>query len=779
MIATIPNALLLLHILTMAALKAAVVLALASILTSCMRHFSAAARHLVWTLTLAVAFLLPIVAALTPAWRLALLPASATTTSAVDSPSQAFVLSPSTEHGPHVGQSSQHIQPEPHEATPVNAISPATIITPQTPAVVALPTPAHHYHLASWILFAWFVGAALVAIGWIAGVTAASRLAAFAMPVRSGPLFEAVDAIQAELGIQRGINVRVGGSVAMPMTFGLFRPILLLPNEALVWSSNKIRSVLLHELAHVKRHDCATQLLSQGVCAIYWFNPLAWLAAARLRAERERACDDVVLREGAEPTGYAQLLLSLAVKGQQRFGYPVTAAMARRSGLRQRVLCILDPEVHRQSVNPWAARSLVLLVAMLLIPLASVRIGSRSAHAQASPPATQPLVATSQPITAADLIRKIRQDEGWIDSVKSFRVRLQDTWTHPDKKPGESGMLELGFDQQRLYEAYEMPVDARVSVWDGTRAWGYERDHRLLELGTINGKPITGKDFYYLRGSMGEPMMLSELAYFRAGMRRPWWRKGMREGPGEAISFGLPPDFHITGETTFRGKKCYEVSRDLRMDVFYVGIDDQHLYGIEELEWPLVKDSQNQWVWAKDPRDGGVLKQFGKEVGQTFQDFEQAYKWIDGLPADQRKPMHARISVLRRPLARPSTLFWYEDYKELGPGYWFPMLQGYDLWDTRPGKLGDPPESSRAEKVLEISVDQPLPEQWFVQDWKEGVPVQDSSHKPYLMYFYKKHFTTQEWQTVLDEGNKREADRQAEVDRTEPVVGKPAPELPE
>jgi len=92
MIATIPNALLLLHILTMAALKAAVVLALASILTSCMRHFSAAARHLVWTLTLAVAFLLPIVAALTPAWRLALLPASATTTSAVDSPSQAFVL---------------------------------------------------------------------------------------------------------------------------------------------------------------------------------------------------------------------------------------------------------------------------------------------------------------------------------------------------------------------------------------------------------------------------------------------------------------------------------------------------------------------------------------------------------------------------------------------------------------------------------------------------------------------------------------------------------------
>lgn len=427
------------------------------------------------------------------------------------------------------------------------------------------------------------------------------------------------------------------------------------------------------------------------------------------------------------------------------------------------------PPSKAQESDRFAARSLVLLAAMLLIPLASVHIGSRSARAQASAPLIQPLIAVSQPITAADLIRKIRQDENWIDNVKSFRVRLQDTWTHADNRPAESGTVELGFDEQRLYTHSEMPDDARVSVWDGTRAWGYERDHRLLELGTINGKPVTGNDFYFLQASRrhisGE--MLVDLAYFRAGMRHSWWRSGMREGPGEAISFGLPPDFHTIGETTFRGKKCYELRRDLRVDIFYVGIDDQHLYGIQELTWAR----------AKDPREDGIARQFAREVGLSFENLDEAYKWVYSLPDDQKKLMEAKLLDFRRPLARPATLFWYEKYEQLGPGYWFPMLQGYDNWDWEKAKLGDPPESSRTEKVLGISVKQPLPEQWFVQDWKEGVPVQDSSHNPYLTYFYKKHFTSEEWQAILDKANQKAADHQAQADRKESVVGKPAPEF--
>ena len=87
---------------------------------------------------------------------------------------------------------------------------------------------------------------------------------------------------------------------------------LLVPAEAEAWPDERRRLVLLHELAHVRRWDWLTQLVAHVACAMYWFNPLVWLAARQMRIERERACDDLVLASGAKASDYAQELLALA-----------------------------------------------------------------------------------------------------------------------------------------------------------------------------------------------------------------------------------------------------------------------------------------------------------------------------------------------------------------------------------------------------------------------------------------------------------------------------------
>src|SRR6185503_13599152 len=115
-----------------------------------------------------------------------------------------------------------------------------------------------------------------------------------------------------QLGVRQPVRLERSAQATMPLTWGAWRPILLLPAEADNWSPARRRMVLLHELAHIRRWDWLTQMLAHAACAVYWFNPLVWLAARQMRIERERACDDLVLAAGAKASDYAEELLALS-----------------------------------------------------------------------------------------------------------------------------------------------------------------------------------------------------------------------------------------------------------------------------------------------------------------------------------------------------------------------------------------------------------------------------------------------------------------------------------
>jgi TonB family protein len=170
-----------------------------------------------------------------------------------------------------------------------------------------------------------------------------------------------------------------------PLVTGILRPAILLPEDSLTWQPARRRAVLAHELAHVRRRDPAILLVAHAATVIYWFHPLCWLAAARLRMESERACDDAALRIGLSPSGYAGQLLDLA----RLFDPQPAIPMATTSHLESRVKSILDPFVNRSFAagRTWLAAALV--AAAIVAPLTVLRLDAQAPGRGGGAPSVQ------------------------------------------------------------------------------------------------------------------------------------------------------------------------------------------------------------------------------------------------------------------------------------------------------------------------------------------------------------------------------------------------------
>ena len=341
-----------------AVVKASLILLAAALTSLILRRASAALRHLVWTLALCSALLLPVVSLALPKWQLQLV------TIAPPAPS---VESPVAVAAPFPA---------------VEAPRPGRAGTAKTGTAPAVPTVARAAWLPSisWqsaFLGIWLLGAAAI-LGRIAvGLVAVRFLSRRTQLITDAEWLPMAMDLAEEMGVNRRLRFLRSGRASMPVATGLFRPSVIMPAEADTWSESRLRVVLLHELAHVKRRDCLTHVLAQAACAFYWFNPLAWLAVKRARAERERACDDLVLACGTRGSEYADLLLEMArVLRGDRFPALLggaSLAMAHRSQLEGRLMAILDPRVPRSGLTRARALAVVTVAFCMVAPLAALQ----------------------------------------------------------------------------------------------------------------------------------------------------------------------------------------------------------------------------------------------------------------------------------------------------------------------------------------------------------------------------------------------------------------------
>ncbi|HEU4455461.1 MAG TPA: M56 family metallopeptidase [Longimicrobium sp.] len=350
-----------------AALKATVVLLGALAATRLMRRRTAAARHLVWVVALAGVLALPALAAVLPAWKALPLPAFLRPVPTAPAPS----VDPAH---PALREHAGTDAPAPH---PAEAASESSAPLSSSPSSSFVPTESGRAPLPfDWrmaLLAVWGIGGGLLLARLAYGLARVAWIERRATEITDEAWVGITDRLTRRLRVGRMVTLLREAHASVPMTWGIVRPVVLLPAEADAWDDERRTVVLAHELAHVRRWDTATQWIAHLALAVFWFHPLVWTAARRMREERERACDDAVLALGTRPVRYADHLLDIVRSLGQSEGPAAALAMARRSQFEGRLLAILDGATPRGGVSRGLGLAALAVAAIAVVPLAALR----------------------------------------------------------------------------------------------------------------------------------------------------------------------------------------------------------------------------------------------------------------------------------------------------------------------------------------------------------------------------------------------------------------------
>jgi beta-lactamase regulating signal transducer with metallopeptidase domain len=329
---------------------------------------------------------------------------------------------------------------------------------------VSLPLDAFVAHPVPVFAATWLIGFLIVVGRCVLGHIAVARLVSRARPVSSLEWRETIDDALDTIRISRGVSVLISEDIAGPVTSGALRPVVLLPADAAMWLEERRRVVVVHEFAHIARFDYVGQLVATIACALFWFHPLAWFAAARLRSEAEHAADDCVLIAGTSGVSYASHLLDLArVDRSPHLSAAVAVGMVRASRLEGRFRAMLDATRSRSMLSPRFQALATSLTLAAMVPFAGLRAVVHGPRLLRAPFPTPPVVA-EQVIAAPDSVI-----EKTIDASRGDRLVL-------DLETGGNIVLR-GWDEPRV----RMRALLAGDDWRDTRV-SLERTGRGLRL---------------------------------------------------------------------------------------------------------------------------------------------------------------------------------------------------------------------------------------------------------------------------------------------------------
>jgi beta-lactamase regulating signal transducer with metallopeptidase domain len=362
-------------------------------------------------------------------------------------------------------------------ALPVFRGAASTASSSRAASVAAITLPGS-WALGVFAIWAVVASLALARVG--VGLWQLRRLRASCTPVDAAALDPVLRAALQGVQKLRSVQLCQSDRLPVPTAIGFLQPVVVIPGWAMrELSTAELNSILIHELAHLRRWDDWTNLVQQLLKALLFFHPAVWWIENKLALEREMACDDAVLAETANPRGYAQCLISMAEKSFLRRGLALAqAAVNRMHQTSLRVSQILDlnrsraTRVWKPALYSVAAFSVVCLVSLSHAP-------ELVAFEDPMPDAA---VASAKPASSTPVSDKGFVEKQAVATEASFRApTIQHTVSHRIRE-GTSSLVPERSENKPGLQPLRRRVDTTLSAAsEPAMAPAEENSARLLE----------------------------------------------------------------------------------------------------------------------------------------------------------------------------------------------------------------------------------------------------------------------------------------------------------
>ena len=357
-------------------IKVTLILCAAFAVTLIWKRASSSTRHLVWFFAFVCILIMPLFSFIMSAWEIGFFTLDLTSSSPQP---QDIIFSPLDSEETNLFSHDSNLE------RPINSNSENTpllrkdLVRQNNGGIIsnAVSMIQNIFNRLPWsvlLLLVWMVGALCVFVQLIIKLTGLWLMVKKSAPLQDPVFNNLIVDCKKRTGLKRNIRLLKSKWVTVPVAWGLFRPVIVVPKGAELWPDKQKEIVLLHEFAHIKRADFLSTIIAHVASVVYWCNPLIWIALRRFHFERENACDDYVLSLGTKPSVYARNLFEVAQAVESmKWASHLGLAIVRKNKLEGRVMEILNSTKQRSVLKPATMLLVGLLAVSLLIPVSSIQ----------------------------------------------------------------------------------------------------------------------------------------------------------------------------------------------------------------------------------------------------------------------------------------------------------------------------------------------------------------------------------------------------------------------